>query len=179
MPGEQGVVIRTKRFLAVHDSHPAVTYHGHLFLYLLCRAKLLQRRYVFYAKIFWNFCGFCKRIQKSEVSHNGCTSCGTSHCICRMFLSIQVTDSLRISVSFIANVAAGCLFGPVMGFVCGGIGDIIQFVLKPTGPYFPGWTLSAALAGFIYGAFLYKKFPQKVKTKQMTQEILVSLKSFM
>ena len=71
MPGEQGVVIRTKRFLAVHDSHPAVTYHGHLFLYLLCRAKLLQRRYIFYAKIFWNFCGFCKRIQKSEVSHNG------------------------------------------------------------------------------------------------------------
>ena len=74
------------------------------------------------------------------------------HTVFAMFLSIQVTDSLRISVSFIANVAAGCLFGPVMGFVCGGIGDIIQFVLKPTGPYFPGWTLSAALAGFIYGA---------------------------
>ena len=85
------------------------------------------------------------------------------HTVFAMFLSIQVTDSLRISVSFIANVAAGCLFGPVMGFVCGGIGDIIQFILKPTGPYFPGWTLSAALAGFIYGAFLYKKFPQKVK----------------
>lgn len=85
------------------------------------------------------------------------------HTVFAMFLSIQVTDSLRISVSFIANVAAGCLFGPVMGFVCGGIGDIIQFILKPTGPYFPGWTLSAALAGFIYGVFLYKKFPQKAK----------------
>ena len=42
-----------------------------------------------------------------------------------------------------------------MGFVCGGLGDLIQFVIKPTGAYFPGWTISAALAGFIYGLFFY------------------------
>ena len=42
-----------------------------------------------------------------------------------------------------------------MGFVCGGLGDLIQFVIKPQGAYFPGWTLSAALAGFIYGLFFY------------------------
>lgn len=47
------------------------------------------------------------------------------------------------------------MFGPVMGFVCGGLGDLIQFVIKPTGAYFPGWTISAALAGFIYGLFFY------------------------
>ncbi len=66
-----------------------------------------------------------------------------------------MTPTLRLSVSFLANCAIGYMFGPVMGFVCGGLGDLIQFVIKPTGPYFPGWTLSAALAGFIYGLFFY------------------------
>jgi ECF transporter S component (folate family) len=48
-----------------------------------------------------------------------------------------------------------------MGLFCGAVGDIVQFVIKPTGPYFPGWTLSAALACFIYGMFFYKHFPAK------------------
>lgn len=79
------------------------------------------------------------------------------HTVLACFVSIQVTGSLRISVSFLANCAIGYLFGPVMGFACGGIGDIIQFIIRPTGAYFPGWTLNAALAGFIYGCFFYGK----------------------
>ncbi len=77
------------------------------------------------------------------------------HTILAVFVSFNVTPALRISVSFLANCAIGYLFGPVMGFMCGGLGDIIQFIIKPTGPYFPGWTLSAALAGLIYGLFFY------------------------
>ena len=61
------------------------------------------------------------------------------HTVLAVFVSIQVTPTLRISVSFLANCAIGYMFGPVMGFVCGG----------------PGWTISAALAGFIYGLFFY------------------------
>ena len=83
------------------------------------------------------------------------------HTVFAVFISIQVTESLRISISFIANVVIGALYGPVMGLVCGAIGDVVQFGIKPTGPYFPGWTLSAALACFIYGMFFYKHFPVK------------------
>lgn len=86
------------------------------------------------------------------------------HTVFSFFLSIQVTPSLRISISFLINVIIGVTLGPVMGFVCGGVGDIVQFVIKPTGPFFPGWTISAALAGLIYGSFLYKKYPQAKKT---------------
>lgn len=82
------------------------------------------------------------------------------HTVMAFFLSIQVTTSLRISISFLANCIIGCLYGPVMGFVAGGLGDIIQFVLKPAGPYFIGWTINAALAGFIYGCFFYGKAPK-------------------
>ena len=82
------------------------------------------------------------------------------HTVLAFFVSFQITPSLRISISFLANVVIGALFGPIMGFVCGGIGDIVAFVLKPTGPYFWGWTINAALAGLIYGTFLYHKFPR-------------------
>ena len=80
------------------------------------------------------------------------------HTVMAMFLSIQVTPSLRISLSFLANCIIGCMFGPVMGFVAGGLGDIIQYILKPIGPYFIGWTISAALACMIYGCFFYGTF---------------------
>lgn len=98
------------------------------------------------------------------------------HTVMALFLSIQVTTSLRISLSFLANVMIGCMFGPVMGFVAGGLGDLIQFVIKPTGPYFIGWTISAALAGLIYGCFFYGKTPKlildhdKTKTGKHGQE---------
>jgi len=93
------------------------------------------------------------------------------HTVLAVFLSIQVTTSLRISISFITNVATGFLFGPVMGFVCGGIGDIVQFLIKPVGPYFPGWTLNAAMAGLIYGMFFYRirnfeEIPYSIKNLQ-------------
>lgn len=96
------------------------------------------------------------------------------HTVLALFVSIQVTDSLRISVSFAANLVIGALFGPVMGFVCGGLGDIIQFIIKPTGAFNPGLTLSAALAGMIYGLFFYHKFPA-IKPKQ---EEAVTLNKF-
>ncbi len=94
------------------------------------------------------------------------------HTILAMVVSVQVTTSLRISISFITNVVTGCLFGPVIGFVCGGIGDIVQFILKPVGDYFPGWTLNAAMAGMIYGIFFYNKFPDKVNVKKISSKKL-------
>ena len=66
------------------------------------------------------------------------------HTVLAVFVSIQVTPTLRISVSFLANCAIGYMFGPVMGFVCGGLGDLIQFVIKPTGAYFPGCNMKVA-----------------------------------
>ncbi len=35
--------------------------------------------------------------------------------------------------------------------------DILTYILKPTGPFFFGFTLSAILKGLIYGFILYKK----------------------
>ena len=38
-----------------------------------------------------------------------------------------------------------------------GMADILKFLVKPTGAFFPGFTISAVLGGVIYGVLLYKK----------------------
>jgi ECF transporter S component (folate family) len=119
---------------------------------------------------------FFKRFIDSAKEFNNLRSIVTAallvalHTVLACFLSVMVTESLRISISFIANVVVGCMFGPVMGLVCGGLGDLIQYVIKPSGPYFFGWTISAALAGLLYGMFFYKKFPLTNRFKEKAEE---------
>lgn len=73
------------------------------------------------------------------------------------FYAIQLTPAIKISFAFLANELTALLFGPVMGAMMGGIADILKFIVKPTGAFFPGFTLNAILAGVIYGMILYKK----------------------
>ena len=49
------------------------------------------------------------------------------------------------------------LFGPVTGCLVGGLSDVIAYIVKPVGGFFPGFTISAMLGGIIYGVILYKK----------------------
>ena len=69
---------------------------------------------------------------------------------------IEVTDSLKISLAHLAIAPTAILFGPVVAGLQGALSDVLGFILKPTGPYFPGFTLTAALLGVIYGMALYK-----------------------
>ena len=69
---------------------------------------------------------------------------------------IEVTDSLKISLAHLALAPTAIFFGPVVAGMQGALSDILGFMLKPTGPYFPGFTLTALLGGVIYGMTFYK-----------------------
>ena len=69
---------------------------------------------------------------------------------------IQLNDSLKISLAHLALAPTAMLFGPVAAGLQGAMSDILGFLIKPSGPYFPGFTLSAALGGIIYGCLLYE-----------------------
>lgn len=71
--------------------------------------------------------------------------------------SIDVGPYIRIGFSGIPNRIVEFLFGPVIGCIFGGTLDILKFIIKPTGPFFFGFTFNAMLAGVIYGSILYKK----------------------
>lgn len=63
----------------------------------------------------------------------------------------------KVDFSFAAVMLAACILGPVGGLAVGGLADFIGAILFPIGAYFPGFTATAALTGFVFGLLLYKK----------------------
>ena len=72
------------------------------------------------------------------------------------FLSIQ-TPITKIGFGFIPVMFAGVMYGSKGGALVGAVSDILGALLFPTGAYFPGYTLTAAFSGALYGFLLYDK----------------------
>ena len=73
------------------------------------------------------------------------------------YLTIMPTETIKITFSFLPNEFVYYLFGPVVGAVFGAALDILTFIIRPTGPFFPGFTISAILTGLWFGIMLYQK----------------------
>ena len=70
------------------------------------------------------------------------------------FLSIS-TPILRIGFGFLPVAMTGVLFGPLWAGAAYALGDILGMMIFPSGPYFPGFTLTAFLTGLTYGLILH------------------------
>ena len=55
------------------------------------------------------------------------------------------------------------------------LGDLLGAILFPFGPYFPGFTVSSAITGAIYGMFLYSGEKEFSKKQFITRLIISSL----
>jgi ECF transporter S component (folate family) len=73
------------------------------------------------------------------------------------FYTLQLTEYIKIGFAYIANEMTGMMFGPVVGALMGGVADVVKYIVKPTGPFFPGFTISGILSGLVYGCVLYKR----------------------
>lgn len=71
--------------------------------------------------------------------------------------TIPVSGYLEIGFDFLAAAATGFLCGPWVAALSGVATDLLGYVLRPNGPYFPGFTLSAMLAGVVYGLWYYRR----------------------
>lgn len=90
-----------------------------------------------------------------------------SLCITAMLLALRVilgsmftiiTPQAKIGFSFLPVFIASYLFGPISGALVGGLGDIVSYIINPTGgAYFPGFTINGILLGLLYGFFFYKE----------------------
>lgn len=72
-------------------------------------------------------------------------------------MTLVIGDYIKIGFSSIAQQFVYYLFGPAVGGFFAGAMDILKYFIKPTGAFFPGWTVSAMAAGVLYGCFFYKK----------------------
>ena len=73
-------------------------------------------------------------------------------------LLVIVTPIVRISLGFIPVALVATLYGPFWAAAVFGIADFLgALFILPTGPWFWGFTVTAAISGFILGLFLYKR----------------------
>lgn len=71
--------------------------------------------------------------------------------------SIPTTDpNVRVTWGFLARAVCGMVGGPITALVFGFAEDTINFLIHPTGPYFPGYALTTMLGTMIYALFLYR-----------------------
>lgn len=70
---------------------------------------------------------------------------------------IQISNILEIGFSHLVSGITAFYYGPVMAGFAGILGDTIEYLFRPTGPYFPGFALNEFVIGFVYGSFFYKK----------------------
>ena len=79
--------------------------------------------------------------------------------------------SSKLGLGFLPIAIASAVAGPWLGGLMAGIGDFLGFFIASGGyAYFPGWTLSSAVKGIIYGLLLYKK--PKTVTRIAIAELL-------
>ena len=71
--------------------------------------------------------------------------------------TLRIGDYIRVGFSFLPNVIVDYLFGPVVGGIFGGVMDIVKYLMNPTGPFFPGFTISAVVGAVIYGIMFYRQ----------------------
>ncbi len=71
--------------------------------------------------------------------------------------TINLGPYVKFGLSGLPDQAVDYLFGPAVGAVFSGALEVIKFVLRPDGVYFPGFTLSAILSGLIWGFALYRR----------------------
>ena len=79
------------------------------------------------------------------------------------FYKIPINQFIEVRFASIPISLAGLLFGPAVGGVVGALVDIGGYIAKPTGPFFPGFTVSSALTGIVFGFFFYRKKPTALR----------------
>ena len=83
----------------------------------------------------------------------------------------------KLGFGFTAVVLSAMLYGPASAGATAAIGDIVGSLLFPTGAYFPGFTVTAAITGVVYGLYLHKERPNFVRSllASLTNSLLVTM----
>ncbi|MDK2808027.1 MAG: riboflavin transporter [Clostridiales bacterium] len=93
------------------------------------------------------------------------------------YFTIMPLPSIKINATFLPNEFVYYLFGPVTGAIFGASMDVLTYLIRPTGPFFFGFTLSACLNGFLFGILLYKRPLSllRIATANLLQMIFINL----
>ncbi|MBB5182484.1 folate family ECF transporter S component [Catenisphaera adipataccumulans] len=93
------------------------------------------------------------------------------------FFKIPLTQLIEIRFGSLPIAIAGAFYGTGIGALVGALTDIGAFLVKPTGPYFPGFTISGLVSGFIFGKFFYGKeiTVQRIVLAEIVHTLIVGI----
>lgn len=72
-------------------------------------------------------------------------------------MTLQLDSSIQITFDYLPLCVTAMFFGPVPAMLSGALADLLSFIIRPTGAFNPGFMLTAAVNGLIYGLLFYKK----------------------
>ena len=90
---------------------------------------------------------------------------------------LPINQFIEIRFGSLPISIGGFLFGPGVSAVIGALSDIGGFIVKPTGPYFPGFTISGIISGLIFGLMFYKKNMtwQRILAAEVVNTVIVNI----
>lgn len=93
------------------------------------------------------------------------------------FFKVPITELIELRFAFLPVACTGMMFGALTGGIMGAAADILGYIVHPTGPFFPGFTISAAVQGVIYGLILHKKeiTMKRLVFAQLADMLIVSM----
>lgn len=116
------------------------------------------------------------KINKTASLTMGGLFAALSIILTRFFSFYILGESIRLGFGSIPILLSGAMLGPIMGFLTGAVADFAgMMIFGSVGPYFPGFTLSAALTGLIPGLIFYKTNRDYKLWKIIVAIIIVSI----
>ena len=93
------------------------------------------------------------------------------------FGKFAVGPNVNVTFFFLPIAVGAMCLGPLPAAAIGGIAEILGCLIMPTGPYFPGFTINAAITGLVYGAFFKGQKPKlwKIIIARLVLMIVVDL----
>ena len=79
-----------------------------------------------------------------------------TYMILKRLLSVKILI-VSLSFSFVPFILCAIMLGRKHTILLGALGDILGMILFPRGAFFPGYTISSMLTGYIYGTVLYQQ----------------------
>ncbi|MBQ0110844.1 MAG: ECF transporter S component [Oscillospiraceae bacterium] len=101
-----------------------------------------------------------------------CVAMGVVLRFFEIMLPLGGANTCRITLEGVFLAVPAFLFGPLFGFISGGIMDVICCLLKPQGAYIPLLTLTAALLGFLRAVFFKAGGKMDIKALRTTMGAL-------
>lgn len=155
-----------KHTLAVYISHPAVVLEKDRALFPMQYGK----GGLFMLSVSNIKASTCEL--KKVTSLSGCAMLTAVKAVIAQF-TIAVSNILEIGFSGIVVGVTGMYYGPWLSGIAGVIADTIEYILRPSGPYFPGFAINEFVIAFIYGTFFYKQ--ELTRKRVLCAQLLVML----